>query len=65
MANQLAGSGYPELFGDEKVVKKIVPGHYDKVGQGYAGLGKQELKKRMKQHKLGVIIALKKGIKCK
>ena len=28
-----------------------MPGHYDKVGQGYAGLGKQELKKRMKQHK--------------
>ena len=27
-----------------------MPGHYDKVGQGYAGLGKQELKKRMKQH---------------
>lgn len=28
-----------------------MPGHYDKVGQGYAGLGKQELNKRMKQHK--------------
>ena len=32
-----------------------MPGHYDKVGQGYAGLGKQELKKRMKQHKAYVI----------
>tara|TARA_A100001011_G_scaffold381017_1_gene449010 strand:- start:489 stop:785 length:297 start_codon:yes stop_codon:yes gene_type:complete len=28
-----------------------MPGHYDKVGQGYAGLGKQELNRRMKQHK--------------
>ena len=27
-----------------------MPGHYDKVGKGYAGLGKQELNKRIKQH---------------
>ncbi len=38
-----------------------MPGHYDKVGQGYAGLGKQELKKRMKQHTALRDKALKKG----
>lgn len=27
-----------------------MPGHYDKVGKGYAGLGKQELNRRIKQH---------------
>ena len=27
-----------------------MPGHYDKVGKGYAGLGKKELDKRIKQH---------------
>ena len=27
-----------------------MPGHYDKVGKGYAGLGKSELNRRMKQH---------------
>lgn len=29
-----------------------MPGHYDKVGQGYAGLGKQELKRRQYQAKV-------------
>ena len=38
-----------------------MPGHYDKVGQGYAGLGKQELKKRMKQHTALRDKALNKG----
>ena len=28
-----------------------MPGHYDKVGKGYAGLGKQELKRRQYQAK--------------
>jgi len=38
-----------------------MPGHYDKVGKGYAGLGKQELKKRMKQHTALRDKALRKG----
>ena len=38
-----------------------MPGHYDKVGQGYAGLGKQELKRRMKQHTALRDKALNKG----
>ena len=38
-----------------------MPGHYDKVGQGYAGLGKQELKRRMKQHTTLRDKALRKG----
>ena len=38
-----------------------MPGHYDKVGKGYAGLGKQELNKRMKQHTALRDKALNKG----
>ena len=38
-----------------------MPGHYDKVGQGYAGLGEQELKRRMKQHTALRDKALRKG----
>ena len=38
-----------------------MPGHYDKVGKGYAGLGKQELSKRMKQHTALRDKALNKG----
>ena len=29
-----------------------MPSHYDKVGKGYAGLGKQELKRRQYQAKV-------------
>ena len=38
-----------------------MPGHYDKVGKGYAGLGKQELNRRMKQHTALRDKALRKG----
>ena len=39
-----------------------MPGHYDGgVGAGYSGLGKQELNKRMKQHKALRDKALRKG----
>ena len=39
-----------------------MPGHYDKVGQGYAGLGKQELKKRKQQHTALRNIAMSKSL---
>jgi hypothetical protein len=38
-----------------------MPGHYDKVGKGYSGLGKQELNRRMKQHTALRDKALRKG----
>lgn len=38
-----------------------MPNHYEGIGAGYSGLGKQELNKRMKQHKALRDKALRKG----
>lgn len=38
-----------------------MPSHYEGIGAGHSGLGKQELKKRMKQHTALRDKALRKG----